>query len=144
MGDPRLGHTQDGELMHYSVGALIKKDNRYLLIDRVKPPYGYAGIAGHIDKGESAEDAIVREVREESGLEVKTLKLLKEQELEWNWCSKGVDAHYWYLFECEVEGEIVKNTKETKKIGWFYTSELKTLKLEEVWEYWFKELNIVK
>lgn len=129
--------------MHYSVGALIKKEEKYLLIDRVQPPFGFAGIAGHIDEGEDSEQALRREVEEESGLKIEELRLLFEEELNWNWCSKGVRIHYWYLYECEVSGEIKENFAETKSIGWYNTEEIKKLKLEPAWEYWFKKLKIV-
>ena len=68
--------TPDGQKMHYSVGAVIERNGLYLLIDRAKPPFGFAGIAGHVDEGESAEQAIIREVREESGLVVKRYSLV--------------------------------------------------------------------
>ena len=43
MSNPKQGKSEEGMAMHYSVGALIKKDDEYLLIDRVKPPLGFAG-----------------------------------------------------------------------------------------------------
>ena len=43
---------KDENKIHFSVGALIEKDNKYLLIDRATPPLGFAGIAGHIEEGE--------------------------------------------------------------------------------------------
>jgi len=144
MATPKLGTSEKGQPMHYSVGALIRKGDKYLLIDRVKPPYGFASLAGHVDEGENAEQALLREVREESGLRVLNYRLLSEEELDWNWCSKGVGVHYWYLYECEVEGDIKKNGNETKSIGWFLRSELEKLALEPVWAHWFKKLNIIE
>ena len=35
---------------HFSVGAVIKKNGKYLLINRNLYPSGYAGIAGHVNK----------------------------------------------------------------------------------------------
>jgi len=143
MAIPKQGKGRDGKLMHYSVGALIKKDGKYLLIDRVQPPFGFAGIAGHIDEGENPEQALKREVEEESGLKIEKYKLLFEEELDWNWCSKGVGIHYWYLYECDVSGKIKENYTETKSIGWYSAEEIKKLKLEPVWEYWFKKIKII-
>ena len=143
MGIPKAGKSQKNQTMHYSVGALIKKDDKFLLIDRVKLPYGFAGIAGHIDEGESELKALTREVEEESGLKVTEHALLLEEELDWNWCSKGIDVHYWYLFECEVTGELKRNYTETKSVGWYSKAEIKQLKLEPVWEYWFEKLKII-
>lgn len=129
--------------MHYSVGAAIKKDGKYLLIDRANPPFGFAGVAGHIDEGEDKIQTLEREVKEESGLKVESYKLLFEQELDWNWCGKGANSHYWYLFDCKVSGELKRNYIETKSIRWYTPDEIKGLTLEPVWEYWFKKLKII-
>lgn len=143
MAIPKTGKSKNGQPMHYSVGALIKKGDKYLLIDRTIPPFGFAGPAGHIDKGESAAQSLKREVEEESGLKVQKCKLLFEEELDWNWCSVGVRIHYWYLFECEATGKIKRNHEETKSIGLYSADEIKKLKLESVWEYWFKKLKLI-
>lgn len=139
----KQGKSKNGKLMHYSVGALIKKDDKYLLIDRVKPPLGFAGLAGHIDENEDKIQALRREVKEESSLKIDSYKIFFEEELDWNQCSRGVGIHYWYLFECNVSGEIKQNNIETKSIGWYSADEIKKLKLEPVWEYWFKKLKIL-
>ena len=143
MTNPKETKAQNGKSMHYSVGALIYKDDKYLLIYRAIPPFGFASVAGHIDEDENPEQALVREVEEEIGLKIKSKKLLFEEELDWNWCNKGIDNHYWYLFECEVTGEIKRNKRETKSVGWYNTNEIKELTLEPVWEYWFKKLKII-
>lgn len=54
-------------------GCVIKQDGKYLLIQEAEPKvYGLWNIpAGHVDKGESIEEAAIREAREESGFEVK-------------------------------------------------------------------------
>jgi len=119
MGEPKKGVSSKGKEMHYAVGAVIKRDGKYLLIDRVNVPLGFAGIAGHVDEGESVVDALVREVREESGLKVVGHELVFEEEVEQNECKRGVGVHYWCVFECDVEGEVKRNLEETKSIGWF-------------------------
>ncbi len=143
MAIPKKGETRDGKLMHFSAGVLIEQDGKYLLIDRTTPPFGFAGVAGHIDEGEDERQAAMREVKEETGLEASDTRLLFKEELDWNWCNKGVDSHYWYLFECSVSGEIKRSEREAKSVGWYSKDEIKTLKLEPVWEYWFKKLNII-
>ena len=126
--------------MHYSVGALIENDGKYLLIDRAKPPFGFAGVAGHIDTGENELEALMREVKEESGLEVKSYELLFEEELDWNECRHGVKVHYWRLFRCVVVGELVRNLQETKSIKWYSLEQIRNLPLEPVWKYWFDKI----
>ena len=143
MGKPKLGISYNNQQMHYSVGALIKKNSKYLLIDRAIFPFGFAGLAGHIDDGETEMEALKREVEEESGLRVVKQKLLFEEELGWNECSKEIGIHYWFIFGCEVEGEVKANYSEVKSIGWFSKDEIKDLKLEPVWKYWFEKLGIL-
>lgn len=142
MLNPKTG-IFNGKLIHYSVGAVIKQDGKFLLIDRKKPPFGFAGLAGHVDEGETPEQALHREVREESGLIVVAYKLLYEEFIGWNYCSKGVTGHYWHLYECTVKGKQQENVKETKSIGHYTLQDLKSLTLEPVWEYWFKKLKII-
>ena len=138
---PKQGFDVDGAPIHYSVGAVIERDGKYLLIDRANPPFGFAGVAGHVDEGEGSEIALPREVFEESGLVVKGFKLLYEElnQIGNITCSRGVAKHYWYLFSCEVEGDVVWNKEETKSIGWYLPEEIKKLPLEPVWDYWFKK-----
>lgn len=140
---PKESITKNNTPLHFSVGALIKRDGKYLLIDRTKLPLGYAGIAGHIDEGENPIDALRREIDEESGLKVANANLLFEEELDWNYCSRGINSHYWYLFDCEVVGEIKVKSSEAKSMRWYNTQEIKNLNLEPVWKYWFEKLNII-
>lgn len=47
-----------------------------VLIERKNPPYGWALPGGFVDIGETVEAAVVREMREETSLEVEILELL--------------------------------------------------------------------
>ncbi len=144
----KIGKSSTNKKMHYSVGAIIEKNKKYLIIDRAIFPYGYAGIAGHIDiEDKTPGYAIKREIKEESGYSAKNCNLLFKEEIENNPCSRGASTHYWYLYKCEVSGRIKQNKKETKSIGWCTKQQIQKLykqkKLEPVWEYWFKKLNII-
>lgn len=81
-----------------SVGALLKKDGTYLVLDRISFPSGIAGIAGHIDEGETPEQALRREVLEESGIMVFACKEVLHVELH-NPCKRGFNVHDWHVFE---------------------------------------------
>ncbi len=143
MAPPKLGKSSNGEDMHYSVGAIIQRNGKYLMIDRNNPPFGFACPAGHIDGNEKPEETVKREVKEETGLEVTCLKLLDEEELNWNWCERGVTVHYWYVFECGVNGILKRSEKETKSAGWYSAEEIKELKLEPSWNYWLKKIGVI-
>ena len=131
--------------MHTSVGAIIKNEkNEILLIDRVKIPYGWAGPAGHADEEESPEEALKREIREEVCLDIIKFHKLFHEFIPWNNCSRH-QGHDWFLYEViKWQGEAQKNDKEAKGMQWVKIEDLKNLKLEEVWQYWFEKLNYIK
>lgn len=56
--------------------VLYRADKGVLLIERRNPPYGWALPGGFIDYGECAEDAAMREAREETNLDVRLTRLL--------------------------------------------------------------------
>lgn len=143
MSIPKIGKSKSGELMHYSVGALIERDGKYLLIDRVNPPFGFAGLAGHIDEGEESILALKREVKEESGLAAVSCRFLFEEEIPENVCAKGIGVHYWYVFACDTRGELKAEADEVKSIGWYTSDEMRELSLEPVWKYWFGKLKLL-
>jgi len=143
MSHSKEGKSEGGDIVHYSVGALIKKDEKFLLIDRAIFPFGFAGIAGHVDEGEAPEESIIREIKEESGLTAKECELIFEENLDWNTCSEGITHHYWYLYSCDVSGDVKLNKGEEKSIEWYSKEEIQNLTLEPVWEYWFKKLGII-
>lgn len=132
--------------MNKSVGAIIKNEKgEILLIDRVKPPFGWAGPAGHIEEDETSEEALIREVKEETGIQVLEYDLLLHEFVQWNECSKGGKGHDWYLFGVkEWEGEVKSNVEEAKGIKWVGKDQLKKFELEEVWDYWFRKIKIIQ
>ena len=63
-----MGRTEKVEL---TVLCLIRDHDRFLLQDRVKNDWkGYTLPGGHVEPGESIVDAVVREMKEETGLTV--------------------------------------------------------------------------
>ncbi|MBI2798587.1 NUDIX hydrolase [Candidatus Saccharibacteria bacterium] len=136
--------TINNKQVHVSAGVLVVNDkNQVLLIDRATPPFGLAGIAGHVDEGESAKVAAIREVLEEAGLAAKDLKLLKHELIDWNWCSAGVTGHDWYLYEAKVTGRPKIQESEVKSIGWYDLGSLKSSQLEPVWKFWLEKLQLL-
>lgn len=63
-----MARTENVEL---TVLCLIQNGDEYLLQDRVKEDWkGYTLPGGHIENGESVVDAVIREMKEETGLTV--------------------------------------------------------------------------
>lgn len=61
--------------MNFTTLCYIEKDNRYLMLHRIsKKKDGnkdkWIGVGGHFEKGESPEDCLLREVKEETGLDL--------------------------------------------------------------------------
>lgn len=110
-----------------SVGMLIWKNDKLLLIERKKFPFGFAIPAGHVDDHGSFEDAAKDEVEEEVGLEVTNIKLITEGRRE-NVCRRpGGTWHYWKLYETEVQGDLKPSQDETKKAGWYTKDEIREM-----------------
>ena len=65
------------ERVELAVLCLIKDGDRVLLQNRVKKDWqGYTLPGGHVEPGESFVDAVVREMREETGLTIEKPKLV--------------------------------------------------------------------
>jgi 8-oxo-dGTP diphosphatase len=69
-----VGHkTENVEL---TVLCLIQDGNRLLLQNRIKEDWkGYTFPGGHVEPGESFVDAVIREMKEETGLDIINPKL---------------------------------------------------------------------
>ena len=64
------------ETVELTVLCLIEDENKILLQNRVKKDWqGYALPGGHVEPGESFVDAVVREMKEETGLDIKNPRL---------------------------------------------------------------------
>jgi 8-oxo-dGTP diphosphatase len=60
-----------------SVGIVMSPDEKQLLmIKRKYPPYGIAFPGGMVNLGETIDEAVIREVREETGVDAETVGIL--------------------------------------------------------------------
>jgi len=47
------------------------------------------------------------------------------------------------VYECEVEGDPRNNPEASTSTGWYAPDEIKKLKMEPVWKYWFEKLGVL-
>jgi len=57
-----------------TVDVIIEIGHGIILIKRKNPPSGWAIPGGFVDYGESLEDAVIREAKEETGLDIRLKK----------------------------------------------------------------------
>ena len=112
------------ERVELTVLCLIHKDNQYLLQDRVKNDWrGYTLPGGHIEKDESIVDAVIREMKEETGLTILNPKLcgVKQFPIE--------DGRYIvFLFSADsFTGEVISS--EEGNMHWIKKDELSKVNL---------------
>lgn len=114
------------ERVELTVLCLIHTGDSYLLQDRVKKEWkGYTLPGGHIEPGESVVDAVVREMKEETGLTIKSPRLcgVKQFPIEGG-------RYLVFLFETdEFEGEVADS--EEGEMHWVKVSELSKVNLVE-------------
>lgn len=108
----------DGELWHATAGIFVRSaSGRYLFFERTRfSPFGLTIPAGHVDRGETAEEAAYRELAEETGIRARDLHRVTESDLLHDPCSAGADAHRWHVYlttecdECEVSIQAEEGT----------------------------------
>lgn len=64
----------DEGILNIRVGAIIMKDGKFLMVENDRDEHMYS-VGGRIKFGETAEEAVVREVFEETGIEMEVDRL---------------------------------------------------------------------
>lgn len=92
--------------------AIIIRDNCVLLMHRKKQGHEYyVFVGGGVDEGETIEEAVVREVMEETSMPTRIIKLLYEHHL------TGDSDQYFYLCEY-ISGEpVLGNANEMESMN---------------------------
>lgn len=127
--------------MILSTLCYIEKDGKYLMLHRTKKKNDinkdkWIGVGGKFEPEESPEECIVREVKEETGLNLKTYKLRGViTYIATNW-----ETEYTYVFTSnEFTGDIIECNEGD--LEWVNKDEITNLKLWEGDKIFLEELQ---
>lgn len=110
-----------------TVAAIVVfSDGRILLIKRRTPVFkGYWALpGGKMVKGESPEEALVREIREETGLRVEIVQKIGEYDERGIQDGIEYDYHATCFHVSPIEGEVKPQKEEVKMIKLFHPKSL--------------------
>ena len=102
-----------------AAAAVIVRKGKVLLVQRKREPYKGTWMfpAGFVDFGEHPLETVVREVKEETGLNVKQGKLI---EFFQNKDDTRDPGHLTFFYQVVADGQKIKTDKEENQdIGWF-------------------------
>jgi 8-oxo-dGTP diphosphatase len=119
---------------YIAVSAAVFRNGRVLIVRRAQPPAAglYTLPGGVVELGETLAEAAVREVREETGLEIEPLALVGYRQIIARDASGRVERHFVILpFAARwLAGEITLN-EELEEAHWLTPSELSALHTTE-------------
>jgi len=116
------------------VGALIFDRDRILMAERGGEPLkGWWSLPGGlVETGESLEDALRRELREETGLEVKPLGVLQIFERIMRDAHGAPEYHYVLIdYVCRVTGGTLRAGDDVRRAEWVRRRDLGKLRITE-------------
>lgn len=87
---------------------------------------------GHVKMGESVEDTLIREAKEELDIDIKPIRLISK----WHQDIQGETGYWW---ECELIKGTPKKNEEIEEFKYFSPEELKNIKLWPAEKDFFKE-----
>jgi len=123
-----MKRTEEVEL---TVLCLIHDKDRYLLQDRISDDWkGYTLPGGHIEPGESIVDAVIREMKEETGLAIKNPRLCGVKQFPLKDGDYNTGRYLVFLFEAtQFDGEVISS--DEGQMHWVNIDELQNVNLVE-------------
>ncbi len=115
--------------------AILMRDDRFLLVRRKNPPAAslFAFPGGRAEPGETAEEAAIREFREETGLIVFNPQLFATYDLETRAPDGSLRYHYLLsVFRVEEDGrQDAIAEDDASECGWYSAEEIRGLPVPE-------------
>ena len=124
------------ERVELTVLCLVEDGNKILLQNRVKKDWqGYTLPGGHVERDESFVDAVIREMKEETGLDIKKPKLVGVKQFPIK-CGRYVV----FLYKTnEFEGELQSSNEG--KMEWIEYKDISKIKTVDNFEDLLKVMN---
>lgn len=99
-----------------TTAIIINPEDKVLLLEHVlRPGSGWALPGGFLNAGEQPKDGMIREIREEAGLELTNVRA---------YFARADRRHIEIFFTAEPVSEAKVNSREIMDLGWFTLAEL--------------------
>jgi ADP-ribose pyrophosphatase YjhB (NUDIX family) len=123
----KVGH--EPIILNFSGACITNKEGQILLQKRSKEVEAWGLPGGAVEIGESIEEAMLREVKEETGLDVIVEHLIGVYSKYFAAYQNGDEAQtICYLFKCTVaDGELAIDNEETFELRFFNMNEIPEL-----------------
>lgn len=126
--DKDIAH--DRNLLHNEVACFVINGKGQVLLQKrsANKRYNsnkYALCAGHVQAGEKLENAMIREIQEEIGVEVTAENLHQYQEREFSIRASNSHITYFYYLICDKDEEdFIIQEEELSEVKWFDIDEV--------------------
>ena len=117
-------HATEKLPLRKGVVAVVVREDRYLVICRsqlVRAPGAFCFPGGHIEPGETDEQALVREFQEELGAPIEPIREL------WRNTTRWQIELAWWLGTISPDQDLVPNAAEVAEYHWLTGDEMRRL-----------------
>ena len=114
-----------------TVGAFIfNAKGELLLLQSHKWPGRYVVPGGHVELGERLEEAVIREAKEETGLDVRDLEFINFQQFIYDPAFWKKRHFIFFDYACQTDGTNVQLNDEAEGFVWAEPHEALTMELD--------------
>ena len=121
------------ETVEFTNLCMVRDGDRVLVMDRKKEDWpGITFPGGHVEAGESFTEAVIREVKEETGLRIASPQMCGMK----NWVEDGIRYVVLFYKTEKFEGDLISS--EEGEVWWENMKELPNLDLSlDIWRICF-------